>query len=278
MSCRRKTIFLILLFAFAISSCNLKLLSETPTGQNSFDSFTLTLTGATLSETKALNITISIDGKVTQIKPPITFSATGAALILSDVNSSTGVITLVWSGQITDGKVIISGKINSVNEVPKISVTKVEAAGGKDITGDLVSKVEVFGPPVDTPTPTPTPTAPEVTPTPNIKEEPEPSLTITGLDTLSLGFRRKRRTRLLVKAQDFKNIARCGASASDSSLLYVRPTRFFLSSIRTTRRIIAGVPFMQIRKVKTKTSVILTVSCNNGAEAEKELIIQPSGL
>lgn len=256
--------------------CTLKLYSQSSSSQKPFDSYTITLTGDSLSQTTAVNITVVVEGGVTKVVAPVTFSASGATLVLSDVNSNTGVVTLVWSGNVTGGKIKVTGKINAVNEKPILNVTKIEAAGGKDITNEVSSQVEVFSSVVDpTPTPTPEVTTPTPTATPTPDNKDKPLLSISGTDTISLSSRRTSKAKLIVSATNFQSTARCESSASDSSLLSVRPKKFFLSQARAKRRIIARVPFLQRKNIKTQTSVILNVSCNNGASIDKELTIQP---
>ena len=106
------------------------------------DTYTIKLSGNELKSTTALNITVAFTPTGSaQIDTGVTFKANGATTLLSDVNSANGLITVVWSGSVTDGVVTISGKLKkgSVTGTPSIAVTKVEKSGGVNITSSLAT-------------------------------------------------------------------------------------------------------------------------------------------
>ena len=113
-------------------------------GMLSSDTLTITINGQSVNQTSALNVTVAFsDPTVAQLDTGVTFMGTGAAQLLTDVNATTGVLTAVWSGNITDGVATITGmlKPGTMGGTSMISVTKVEAAGGTDITGSVVATV-----------------------------------------------------------------------------------------------------------------------------------------
>ena len=131
----RNNIFSFVLSILIINFCFLgNLVNGQTTGTNllgsttgsTIDTFTINLNGGTLNSATALNITIGIAGGSAQLDNAVTFKGNGASLLLSDVNSSTNVITVVLNGSITDGKATIIGKLKagSVNGNPTISVVE----------------------------------------------------------------------------------------------------------------------------------------------------------
>ena len=248
-----------------------------------FDSYSINLSGDALNTVTAINITTSVAGNSTKLKPGVTFKANGASHILSDFNPSTGVISLVWSGNITDGKLTVSGKINPVSVLPQLTITRVEGAGGKDITGEVTAliKAESSSPPPTTPTPTTTPVASTPTPTPVVLNENPPSIKLSGPDILNVNIPRRRRAirraRIRVLASKFSKTTRCTANSSDKTIMRVSPRMFLLGPF--LRR---GVLIVKVNPAVTSsilngeiTEEIVTIDihCGNGAEAFKEIII-----
>lgn len=134
-----------------ISSTTVSGTAPTPTpppsgagGNLSADTFTVTINGDAVNGTNALNVTIGIsDSSAVALNTGVTFMGTGATQLLTDVNTTTNVLTAVWDGLITDGQAIITGmlKPGTMAGVATLSVTKVEASGGNDITGNVVATV-----------------------------------------------------------------------------------------------------------------------------------------
>ncbi|GEM_PF-3393698 len=251
--------------------------------QVAFDSYSINLSGNVLNTVTAINITTSVAGNSTKLKPGVTFKANGASLILSDVNPSTGVISLVWSGNITDGKLTVSGKINPVSTLPQLTITRIEAAGGKDITGEVTALIKAASPspPPITLTPTPTPTTTPVestpTPTPVILNENLPSIQLSGPDILNVDIPRQRRTIIRVLASKFSKTTRCTADSSDKTIARVSPRMFPLGPVLKRRVLIVKINPAVISSILngeiTEEIVTIDVNCGNGAEAFKEIII-----
>ena len=113
-------------------------------GMLSADTITITVDGTAVNSTNALNLTVAFtDSSVVSLDTGVTFMGTGATQLLTDVNATTGLITAVWDGTITDGKAVITAmlKAGSMAGSTMIGVSKVEAAGGTDITSSVVATV-----------------------------------------------------------------------------------------------------------------------------------------
>lgn len=113
-------------------------------GMLSTDTFTVTINGDSVNGTNALNVTVSFsDPSVVSLDTGVTFMGTGATQLLTDVNATTGVLTVVWDGTITDGEAVITGmlKAGTMAGTSTISVAKVEAAGNNDVTSAVVATV-----------------------------------------------------------------------------------------------------------------------------------------
>ncbi len=114
-------------------------------GMLSADSVTFAVTGDAIKGTTAVNVTVAISDKTVadldSASP--TFMGNGATQLLTDIKTDTGVLTAVWSGSITDGVANITAmvKAGSMAGSTMISVTKVEVAGGTDVTGSIATKV-----------------------------------------------------------------------------------------------------------------------------------------
>ena len=246
-----------------------------------FDLYNIDLNGNVLNTLTALNITVSTGGSSTKLKPGVTFKANGASLILSDVNYSTGVISLVWTGNITDGKLTISGKLNPVSILPQLTITRIEAAGGRDITGEVTVSIKAASssPPPATPTPTPTTTPISATPTPTpvTSNENLPSIKLSGPDILNVNIPRQRRAAIRVLASNFKKTTRCTAVSSDKTIIRVSPKMFPLGPVLKRGVLVVKVNPLVVSSIlngeTTEESVTINVDCENGAEAVKEIII-----
>lgn len=134
-----------------VSSVTVSGTAPTPTppptgmgGNLSADTFTVTINGDAVNATNALNVTIGIsDSTVVVLDTGVTFMGTGATQLLTDVNTTTNILTVVWDGSITDGAAVITGmlKPGTTAGIATLSVTKVEAAGSNDITGSVIATV-----------------------------------------------------------------------------------------------------------------------------------------
>ncbi len=116
-----------------------------PGGNLSADTFTVTIDGDALAATNALNVTISFSNpNVVQLDSGVTFMGTGATQLLTDVNTASNVLTVVWDGAITDNRAVITGMLKAGTQAgtSTISVSKVEASGGNDITTAVLVTVD----------------------------------------------------------------------------------------------------------------------------------------
>ena len=114
-------------------------------GMLSADTFTVTINGEAVAATNALNVTVQFsDPAVVSLDTGVTFMGTGATQLLTDVNASTGVLTVVWDGGITDNQLVITGmlKAGTMAGTSTISVSKVEASGNNDITSSVAATVD----------------------------------------------------------------------------------------------------------------------------------------
>ena len=116
-----------------------------PGGNLSADTFTVTIDGDALAATNALNVTISFsDPNAVQLDSGVTFMGTGASQLLTDVDTMTNVLTVVWDGTISDNRAVITGMLKAGTQAgtSTISVGKVEASGANDITTAVIVTVD----------------------------------------------------------------------------------------------------------------------------------------
>lgn len=115
-----------------------------PGGMLSADTITVSVNGQSVNETNAINVTLTFsDSAVASLDSGVTFMANGATQLLTDVNTTTNVLTAVWDGTITDGVATITAMLKAGSKAGStdISVSKVEAAGGTDVTTNVVATV-----------------------------------------------------------------------------------------------------------------------------------------
>ena len=115
-----------------------------PGGMLSADTITVSVNGQSVNETNAINVTLAFsDSAVASLDSGVTFMGTGATQLLTDVNTMTNVLTAVWDGTITDSVATITAMLKAGSKAgsTNISVTKVEAAGGQDVTTNIVATV-----------------------------------------------------------------------------------------------------------------------------------------
>ncbi len=85
---------------------------STGSGTLTPDTFTIMITGEAVKQTSALNVTIAFgDSSIAQLSTGVTVSGTGITSILTDANTTTNVLSAVWSGTSTDGTVTITGML-----------------------------------------------------------------------------------------------------------------------------------------------------------------------
>ena len=261
---------------------------------NVFDSYIIELSGTGLNTATGLNLTLSFVGGTAQLDSGVTLKANGASQLLTDVNSTTGIVTVVWTGAIKDGKATISGKIKSgsLSGNPVLNVTKLEASGGVDITSTTKVAITTFDSAVkveepsekDEPTPTPAAT---VTPTPeeeegdnedDISEEDEATISLTGPETVTVKKTRINAIKLKAHVENIDSVIKCTLSTSDSSLGRIRPAKILFSPSRRDKTLILRVPFNTVKQlIEEEEEDILTVSveCNNDIQEEIDILITP---
>ncbi len=272
-----------LLFMLVISLCFFA--TKANAQSISSDIFTITINGAALNATNGLNITVSFTGGTAELDKGVSFKANGAAQLLTDINSATKLITVVWTGAVTDGKATITGKIKAGSKTgnPTLSVVKVEAAGGKDITTSVTSQATISS---STPTPTPSATpspipsaTPSATPLATPSATPDknkPGLTLKGPDNLLLTSGRLNFFKLTATGANFTTTSKCTISVSDDTLAKVKPSSFLLNQSRNKKIILVRIPSLTVAEfIRDGLEDVLTVSasCTNGAEDEIDVVI-----
>lgn len=121
--------------------------TSSSTGGGALDksTFTIKVTGEAVKQTSALNVTVAFgDSSIVALDTGATVSGTGITSILTDANTTTNVLSAVWSGTSTDGVVTITGKLKPGTKggTTSIGVAKVEAAGGTDITSNVAVTID----------------------------------------------------------------------------------------------------------------------------------------
>lgn len=270
--------FFVFLFVFLFFLTSNVVNAQTST-ESEIDSIDISLTGNALNTTSALNVTVLVNSGTAQLEKPITFMGTGATLILTEVDAASNLVTVVWSGTITDGKATIKVKVKkgSVTGAPVFSVSSVKAAGDVDISTQVNSTVTTTtAVPLGSATPSAFPTE---TPSPTLSGEDElAGLELSGPDSIVLKRRSLNLIKLIVKGLNLDGRTRCKVSSSDTDILRVRPSRFTLTPSRSRKIIFARVPFLQVLDFledDLTETVIVNVSCNNDTEVEKEITVNP---
>ena len=245
------------------------------------DTYTITLSNkaggtALNSPTNAANITVSPGGDgVAGLEESATFKANGAFAILTDVDTTNNIITVVWNGDISDGTFSVTGMLTQGDTIASdFLVTKVEKSGGEDITNQLDISVVLSSSQANL--------TPEDPKDPD-EDEPEkvlqPKLTINSPSEIKV---RNGKSLIISKidigATDFSSAARCTIKSSNKSVLRVRPRKFVLSSNKKSKSILTNVPKRMARKIargKTVSTVDLEVNCSNDATSSFEVKIMP---
>ncbi len=109
------------------------------------DTFTVAVTGDPIKAATAVNVTVAISDNTVAVLDTSapTFMGTGATQLLTDIMTDTGVLTAVWNGTVSDGVANITAmlKAGTMAGTAMITVTKVEVAGGTDVTSSVATKV-----------------------------------------------------------------------------------------------------------------------------------------
>ena len=267
---------LLIILTVSFNLISLKVFSQS-TGP--LDTYTITLTnkdGKTSlnSPTSALNIKVAPGGQgVSGLDTGVSLKATGATALLTNVDTTTNVITVVWSGGISDGKAIITGKLKQGNAVaPNFTVTKVEKDGGVDITNDLnitinLSSSTASGSSSSSSGGTTTSSSSGGTTT-SSSGGSKPSITLSGPEQFIVKRPGINTFKLKAKGTNFTSAAKCEIDISDDSVLRVKPKRFILTSGRKSVTLLAKVPSLEVKDlIENDGSNIVTVdvSCSNDA-------------
>ncbi len=276
------------LIAFNFSILNVK--SQTTTD----NTYTIVLKGSSLNSLTALNVSYTLSPTSGfQLDPNVNFKATGATVLLSNVDTAKGIISIVWTGNITDGTITISGKLTgSPTSGSKVNVNKVEKSGGVNITSSVqaTSTVNIGSTtPVDTTsssgstsstssgnssgtTTSSTSSSGSITETPS-----EPSVTITGPEQILVQGRRVSPARIRVSAVNFDAPVKCILSSSDTSLGRIKPKTILITKPKSTKLAFLRIPLAKIKEINSTPnfddSVVVDVTCDNDVSDAIEVII-----
>ncbi len=265
---------------------------------SSSDTYTILLTNKTgktslNSPTSALNITVTPGGQdVAGLDTGVSLSAMGASILLSNVDTIKNVITVVWSGGITDGKATLTGKLKQGNSVaPNFIVVKVEKDGGIDITNDVNVTVTLSS---SVSSSSSSSSSGEIISSSSSSSSGsstlsssggspavDPSVTITAPEEFIIKSKSPNTFKLKITGANFKSTSKCTIEVSDDSLLRIRPLKFLLSKGRSTKTFLAKVPTLGARDlISNESSDIATVdvSCTNDASDSVDIILTPDGL
>ena len=283
-------ILIILTVSFNLIS--LKVCSQS-TG--ALDTYTITLTNKSgkislNSPTTALNIKVAPGGQdVSGLNTGVSLKATGATALLTNVDSIANIITVVWSGGISDGKAIITGKLKQGNTIaPNFLVTKVEKDGGLNITDDLNITVNLSS--SELPSSSSSSSGSSVSSSSSsgstailsssggstIMSSSEPSITLSGPEEFVVKRPGLNTFKLKVKGANFTTPTRCTIDISDDSLLRVKPRRFILNTARISGTLLAKVPVTTVKDLLNNDSsdiATVDVSCSNDASDSIDIII-----
>jgi len=112
----------------------------------SSDTVIITISGSAVNAANALNITLEFNNSnvasLSSSNP--TFSGTGASQLLTGTDPLTKTLTVVWDGTITNNIATVTAKLKAGTQTgsTNISVVKIEAAGGIDITNQVAVNIE----------------------------------------------------------------------------------------------------------------------------------------
>ena len=290
--------FLVLVFSFVTLTSNNYLLAQTTSGSAGitnivYDTFTLTITNkadkvSLGNPTNGLNIYVTPGGQgVAGILPGISFMASGATQILTDVKNNT--ISVAWDGTVSDGKVTLTGMLKQGQTVaPEFVINKIEKSGGVDITSDVTASVLLSSSIPQKQTEedmsdeeekdTTTAENPDENPDENVEEVDEPFLIITGPEEISVKEAGTSIIKLKIEGVDFTSIAKCTVDVSDDSFLRVKPRRFILSPKRLEKLMFAKISRRAIREIsKNKSEEIesVDIDCSNDAFETFDILLTP---
>ena len=113
------------------------------TGMLSADTITVTINGQSLANTNGFNVTLAFDTAdvVTVDTAGLTFMGTGATQLLTEAMGN--VLSAAWDGTITNTQAVLTAmlKPGTKSGTTMISVSKIEIAGGTDVTSSVAATV-----------------------------------------------------------------------------------------------------------------------------------------
>ncbi len=279
---------LLIMLTISFNLISLKVFSQSA---GLLDTYTITLTnkdGKTSlgNPTSGLNIKVAPGGQgVSGLDTGVSLKATGAVGLLTNVDSTTNVITVVWSGGISDGKATVTGMLKQGNTVaPNFTVTKVEKDGGKDITEDLNVVVNLSSsvPPVSSSSSSGSVSSSSssggttTSSSGGSISSNEPSITLSGPEQFIVKKPGLNTFKLKVKGANFTAATKCEINVSDDSLLRVRPRKFTLNATRTSGTLLAKIPPAAVKDLLDNSSsdiATVDISCSNDASDSIDIII-----
>ena len=256
--------------------------------------YTIVLKGSDLASTSALNITYSTSASDFTPGSSITFKGTGASLLLSNVDTSKKIISVVWSGAITDSTVTITGNLTgNVNSSSAINVTKVEKSGGVNITSSVQTTSSISNPTTTTTSSSSGTTSGDTGTssgdtgtsssgstssggTSSGSTVSEPSISITTVDNVLITSKRVSPIKVKIVGSNFTKASRCSITTSDDTLGKARPNKIVLDKIRKSRFIFVRIPPKTVKDFLEnglEDSLVIDVTCNNGATEAAEILI-----
>lgn len=240
---------------------------------SAIDTYTINLSGSVLGTEKALNITISISGGSAQLLKGVTFKANGASQLLTDVDLSANIVSVSWTGAITDGKATVTGKIdsNSVVGNPILTVTKIQGVGGTDLTTTITATVVTSSSTLPLPTPSPSPSP---SPTP---EAIGASVSINAPDSVNVPGRRRRSgiVDFTIEGSNFASKEICELNTKPADLLILRPKRVKLEGVSDEKDVVGFYSVKKIRRfikqnnLPRAVDITLDITCPGGAKDSK---------
>jgi hypothetical protein len=259
--------------------------------QTTSPTYTITLNGSDLASTSALNITYSTSANDFSPASSITFMGTGASLLLSNVDTSKKVISLVWNGAVTDGTITITGNLTgNVNSSSAITVTKVEKSGGANITSSVQATSTITG--TTQPTTSSSGNTSGTTSgstgtssgstntssggTSSGETASEPSVSIKTVDSVLIKSKRVSPIKVKITGANFTGSSKCTITTSDDSLGRARPNKVVLNKVIKSRFIFVRIPPKTVKDFLEnglEDSLVIDVTCNNGATEAAEILI-----
>jgi len=255
--------------------------------------YTIVLKGSDLASTSALNITYSTSASDFSPASSITFKGTGASLLLSNVDTSKKIISVVWSGAITDSTITITGNLTgNVNSSSAINVTKVEKSGGVNITSSVQATSSISNPTNTTSSSSGTTSGDTGTSsgdtgtsssgstssggTSSGNTVSEPSISIDVIDSVLITSKRVSPIKVKIIGSNFTKASRCSITTSDDTLGKARPNKIVLDKVRKSKFVFVRIPPKTVKDFLEnglEDSLVIDVTCNNGATEAAEILI-----